>query len=60
MIMRWRTAEGPQLCLTPIRPLSGAQIGALSERQPAVVAAHLNVSKGLVSQWERDEKTRRA
>ena len=51
--------EFDKLCLTPIRPLSGAQIRALREREHAsqsVFAAHLNVSKGLVSQWERNEK----
>lgn len=48
-----------KMCLTPIRALTGAQIRALREREHAsqsVFAAHLNVSKGLVSQWERDEK----
>ena len=51
--------EFDRLCLTPIRPLKGAQIRALREREhvsQSVFAAHLNVSKGLVSQWERDEK----
>lgn len=48
-----------KLCLTPILPLTGEQIRALREREGAsqtVFAAYLNVSKGLVSQWERDEK----
>jgi putative transcriptional regulator len=51
--------EFDKTCLTPIRPLTGEQIRALRQRERAsqtVFAAHLNVSKGLVSQWERNEK----
>jgi len=46
-------------CLTPVRPLTGAQIRALREREgasQAVFARYLNVTTGLVSQWERGEK----
>jgi putative transcriptional regulator len=46
-------------CLTPVRPLTPAQIRALREREgasQAVFARHLNVTTGLVSQWERGEK----
>lgn len=46
-------------CLTPVRPLSPTQIRALREREgasQAVFARYLNVTTGLVSQWERGEK----
>lgn len=47
------------LCLTPVRPLSAEEIQALRRRErvsQAVFALHLNVSTGLISQWERGEK----
>ena len=43
-------------CLTPVRPLAPAEIRALREMEvasQAVFARHLNVTMGLVSQWER-------
>lgn len=46
-------------CLTPVRALTGPEIRALREREgasQAVFARYLNVTKGLVSQWERGEK----
>lgn len=46
-------------CLTPVRPLTAAEIRALREREgasQAVFARYLNVSTGLISQWERGEK----
>lgn len=46
-------------CLTPVRPLTPAEIRALREREgasQAVFARYLNVTTGLVSQWERGEK----
>jgi putative transcriptional regulator len=46
-------------CLTPVRPFSGGQIRALRARERAsqtVFANYLNVTKGLVSQWEREER----
>ncbi len=46
-------------CLTPVRSLSAAEIRALREREgasQAVFARYLNVTTGLVSQWERGEK----
>jgi putative transcriptional regulator len=46
-------------CLTPVRRLAGAEIRALREREgasQAVFAGYLNVTTGLVSQWERGEK----
>ena len=45
--------------LTPVRALTPAEIKALREREgasPAVFARCLNVTAGLVSQWERGEK----
>ena len=47
------------LCLTPIRQMQPHQISMLRERErvsQAVFARHLNVSTGLVSQWERGVK----
>ena len=46
-------------CLTPVRALTPAEIRALREREgasQAVFARYLNVTTGLVSQWERGEK----
>jgi putative transcriptional regulator len=48
-----------EMCLTPVRELSAEQIRALRRREgvsQAVLARHLNVSTGLISQWERGEK----
>ncbi|MBZ5645358.1 MAG: DNA-binding transcriptional regulator [Acidobacteriia bacterium] len=47
------------MCLTPVRPLSAKQIRELRRRErasQAVFARYLNVTTGLVSQWERGEK----
>jgi putative transcriptional regulator len=47
------------LCLTPVKPLQPEEIRALRQRErasQAVFARHLNVTTGLVSQWERGEK----
>ena len=47
------------LCLTPVRPLTAQQIRTLRRRERAsqsVFARYLNVTTGLVSQWERGEK----
>ncbi|GGK42184.1 helix-turn-helix domain-containing protein [Salinarimonas ramus] len=49
-----------EMCLTPVKPLGAEEIRALREREcvsQAVFARHLNVTTGLVSQWERGEKT---
>lgn len=46
-------------CLTPVSPLRPEEIRALREREgasQAVFARYLNVTTGLVSQWERGEK----
>ncbi len=46
-------------CLTGVEPLDASQIQALRLREgasQAVFARYLNVTTGLVSQWERGEK----
>ncbi len=46
-------------CLTPVQSLAAEEIRALREREgasQAVFARYLNVTPGLVSQWERGEK----
>ena len=48
-----------ELCLTSIAPLTASQIRRLRLREKAsqaVFARYLNVTTGLVSQWERGEK----
>lgn len=48
-----------EACLTPVRALTAPEIRALREREgasQAVFARYLNVTTGLVSQWERGEK----
>src|ERR1700674_2951609 len=47
------------LSLTPVRPLKPKEIRDLRQREgasQAVFARYLNVTTGLVSQWERGEK----
>lgn len=51
--------EFDEACLTPVRPLSPEDIRLLREREgasQAVFARYLNVTTGLVSQWERGER----
>lgn len=46
-------------CLTPVNPLSPEEIKAIrirSQVSQRVFARYLNVSPGVVSQWERGEK----
>ncbi len=48
-----------EACLTPVEPLTAEDIRALREREgasQAVFARYLNVTAGLVSQWERGMK----
>lgn len=48
-----------ELCLTPVKPLQPEEIRALRQQErasQAVFARYLNVTTGLVSQWERGEK----
>jgi putative transcriptional regulator len=47
------------MCLPPVEPLAPEEIRAIRLREnasQAVSARHLNVTTGLVSQWERGEK----
>jgi putative transcriptional regulator len=59
-VMDKRTLRGfDELCLTSVRPMSAADIRALRTRErvsQAVFARYLNVTAGLISQWERGEK----
>jgi len=59
-VMDKRTLRGfDELCLTSVRPMSAADIRALRARErvsQAVFARYLNVTTGLISQWERGEK----
>lgn len=51
--------ELDQLCLTPVESLSAEAIRQIRMREKAsqaVFARYLNVTTGLVSQWERGEK----
>lgn len=51
--------EFDELCLAPAEPLAPDQIRALREREHVsqpVFARYLNVSKNLVSDWERGVK----
>ncbi len=51
--------EFDEMCLTPVEELSAKQIVAIRRREQAsqaVFARYLNVTTGLVSQWERGEK----
>ena len=48
-----------EMCLTPVREMTPEDIRALRLREhasQAVFARYLNVTTGLVSQWERGEK----
>ncbi len=48
-----------EMCLTPVEEMAPKEIRALRLREnasQAVFARHLNVTTGLVSQWERGEK----
>ena len=59
-IMAKRTLrQFDEFCLTPVRAIAPEEIRAIRERErvsQAVLARHLNVSTGLISQWERGEK----
>jgi len=51
--------EFDEMCLTPVRKFTARDIQKLREREnmsQPVFARHLNVTKSLVSQWERGEK----
>jgi len=59
-VMSKRTMRAfDETCLTPVEEMSPEEIRALRIREnasQAVFARHLNVTAGLVSQWERGEK----
>ena len=59
-VMGKRTLRGfDELCLTSVRPMSAADIRAVRARErvsQAVFARYLNITTGLISQWERGEK----
>ena len=59
-VMDKRTMKAfDEMCLTPVEAMSPAEIRALRLREnasQAVFARYLNVTTGLVSQWERGEK----
>ncbi len=59
-VMNKRTMrEFDELCLTPVQPLKPKEIRDIRLREgasQAVFARYLNVTTGLVSQWERGEK----
>jgi putative transcriptional regulator len=47
-------------CLTPVKTFTGEQIKALRKREcvsQPVFATYLNVTKGMVSAWERGAKS---
>jgi putative transcriptional regulator len=51
--------EFDELCLTKIRPLTADEIRNIREREnisQVVFAHYINVTKGVISQWERGEK----
>ncbi len=48
-----------ELCLTPVTDMSPEEIRNIRQREmvsQAIFARYLNVTTGLVSQWERGEK----
>lgn len=59
-VMTKRTMKAfDEMCLTPVEEMTAEEIRELRLREKAsqaVFARHLNVTTGLVSQWERGEK----
>lgn len=59
-VMAKRTMKAfDEMCLTPVEELTPEQIRHLRLREKAsqaVFARYLNVTTGLISQWERGEK----
>jgi putative transcriptional regulator len=59
-VMAKRTMKSfDAMCLTPVEDLTAEDIRSIRLREKAsqaVFARHLNVTPGLVSQWERGEK----
>jgi putative transcriptional regulator len=59
LLSRTTMREFDELCLTPVAELAPDAIRAIRLREgasQAVFARYLNVTPGLVSQWERGEK----
>jgi putative transcriptional regulator len=57
MVSKKTMREFDELCLVPVRSMSGDEIRNLREREgisQPVFAWHLNVSKNLISDWERN------
>jgi putative transcriptional regulator len=51
--------EFDESCLMPVHPLTPEEIRAIREKEhvsQAVFSHYLNVTTGLISQWERGEK----
>jgi putative transcriptional regulator len=58
LVTKQSMRELDELCLTPIRPLKPEEIRTIRLREgasQAVFARYLNVTTGLISQWERGE-----
>lgn len=59
-VMEKRTMKSfDEMCVTPVEEMTAEEIRELRLREKAsqaVFARHLNVTTGLVSQWERGEK----
>lgn len=59
-LMEKRTMNAfDEMCLTPVEEMTAEEIRELRLREKAsqaVFARHLNVTTGLVSQWERGER----
>ena len=59
-VMTRRTMRAfDEMCLTPVEDMTPEEIRAIRTREnasQAVFARYLNVTTGLVSQWERGEK----
>ena len=59
-VMDKRTMKAfDEMCLTPVEKLTAEQIRQIRTKEKAsqaVFARYLNVTTGLVSQWERGEK----
>ena len=56
---QWTMKDFDEMCLTPVEDLAPERIREIRLREnasQAVFARHLNVTTGLVSQWERGEK----
>ena len=59
VIAKQTMKEFDEICLTPVEKLTAKEIRQIRMREKAsqaVFARYLNVTTGLVSQWERGEK----